>query len=137
MSCPHSGRQTTQIFVRAPSSCLSTTNQTNQIINFRQTLSTPRCISNYRPLTVIPSMCGTFSKLLNSRLTEVVEQHRLLGETQNGFRKDRSGIDSAFILNSILWKCMAKRKTVNLAFLVLQKARQGIYQKIYTARFSG
>ena len=82
-------------------------------------------------------MCGTFSKLLNSRLTEVVEQHRLLGETQNGFRKDRSGIDSAFILNSILWKCMAKRKTVNLAFLDLQKARQGIYQKIYTARFSG
>ena len=99
-------------------------------------------VSNYRPLTVIPSMCGTFSKLLNSRLTEVVEQHRLLGETQNGFRKDRSGIDSAFILNSILWKCKAKRKTVNLAFLDLQKAydsvcRETLWAKLAKLGFGG
>ena len=83
-------------------------------------------IFNYRPLTVIPAMCGTFSKLLNARLTKVVEHHRLLGEIQNGFRKDRSGIDSAFILNTILWKSMAKKKKVNLAFLDLQKAYDSV-----------
>ena len=78
-------------------------------------------VGNYRPLTVLTCMSGTFSKLLNKRLTEVVERHGLLGEIQNGFRKDRSGIDSAFIINTIFWKTMQKRKKINVAFLDLQK----------------
>ena len=78
-------------------------------------------VGNYRPLTVLTSMSGTFSKLLNRRLSEVVEQHGLLGQVQNGFRKDRSGMDSAFVLNTVIWKTMQKRQKVNLAFLDLQK----------------
>ena len=50
-------------------------------------------INNYRPLTVLTCMCATYSKVLNARLTEVVEKHKLLGEVQNGFRKDRSCVD--------------------------------------------
>ena len=86
-------------------------------------------VYNYRPLTVIPCMCGTYSKLMNARLTRVVERHKLLGEVQNGFRKDRSGIDSAFILNSVLWKSMAKKRKVNLAFLDLEKAYDSVCRK--------
>ena len=56
-------------------------------------------INNYRPLTVLTCMCATYSKVLNARLTEVVEKHKLLGEVQNGFRKDGSCVDSAFTLN--------------------------------------
>ena len=36
-------------------------------------------IYNYRPLTVLPCLSATYSKLLNDRLTEVVERHRLHG----------------------------------------------------------
>ena len=98
-------------------------------------------INNYRPLTVLPCICGTYSKLINSRLTEVVERHGLLGEIQNGFRKDRSGLDSAFVLNTILWKSMAKKKKVNLAFLDLQKAydsvsRETLWKKMAKFGFS-
>ena len=46
---------------------------------------------NYRPLTVLTAVSGLYTKLLNNRLTEVVEAHGLLGEIQNGFRKTRSG----------------------------------------------
>ena len=56
-------------------------------------------INNYRPLTVLTCMGATYSKVLNARLTEVVEKHKLLGEVQNGFRKDGSCVDSAFTLN--------------------------------------
>jgi hypothetical protein len=77
-------------------------------------------VYNYRPLTVLIAMAGLYSKTLNERLTVVVEAHRLLGETQNGFRKDRSGADCGFVLNSIIWKCMAKRWDLHLAFLDLQ-----------------
>ena len=61
-------------------------------------------LDNYRPLTVINSLSGLFSRLLNERLTAVVEKHRLLGEIQNGFRKNRSAEDNCFIMKTILWK---------------------------------
>ena len=99
-------------------------------------------ISNYRPLTVLTCMCATFSKVMNARLTEVVERHKLLGEVQNGFRKDRSCADSAFILNSVLWKSIAKKKKINLAFLDLAKAydsvcRETLWKKLARMGFGG
>ena len=77
---------------------------------------------NYRPLTVINSVAALYSKLLNVRLTKVVEAHKLLGEVQHGFRKGRSGTDCGFILSTVLWKSSALRRTPHLAFLDLQKA---------------
>ena len=99
-------------------------------------------IYNYRPLTVLPCICATYSKVLNARLTEVVERHRLLGEVQNGFRKDRSTTDCAFTLNTILWKTIAKKKKVNLAFLDLTKAydsvcRDTLWKKLAKMGFGG
>ena len=81
---------------------------------------------NYRPLTVINSVAALYSKLLNKRLTEVVETHKLLGEVQNGFRKGRSGTDCGFILSTVLWKSSALRKKPHLAFLDLQKAYDSV-----------
>ena len=83
-------------------------------------------IYNYWPLTVLPCICGTYSKPINSRLTKVVERHGLLGEMQNGFRQDRSGLDSAFLLKTILWKAAAKKKKLNVAFLDIQKAYDSV-----------
>ena len=96
----------------------------------------------YRPLTVLPCMCGLYSKLLNARLTEVVEKHKILGEVQNGFRRNRSDIDSTFVLNTILWKTMAKKKKVNLAFLDIEKAydsvrRDILWKKMASMGFGG
>ena len=78
-------------------------------------------LGNYRPLTVIISLSGLYSKLLNERLTSVVEHHGLLGQIQNGFRKGRSGSDNSFVLDTILWKSKSMRKKVHLAFIDLTK----------------
>ena len=83
-------------------------------------------INNYRPLTVLVSMSGLYTKLLNQRLTAVVEEHKLLGEIQHGFRKGRSGADCSFVLNSVLWKSAAARKKAHLAFIDLQKAYDSV-----------
>lgn len=83
-------------------------------------------VTNYRPVTVLTCFNATYSKILNRRLAEVVERHRILGESQNGFRKGRSGSDSAFVLNSILWKSLAKKKKTHLAFLDLAKAYDSV-----------
>ena len=78
-------------------------------------------IGNYRPLTVLASMSGLFSRVLNERLTEVVEDKKILGEVQQGFRRGRRGADNTFILNTIIMKGMATRKPVHLAYLDIKK----------------
>ena len=83
-------------------------------------------VNNYRPLTVLVSVSGIYTKLLNQRLTQVVEEHKLLGEVQHGFRKGRSGADCAFVLNSVLWKSAAKKKKAHLAFIDLTKAYDSV-----------
>ena len=51
-------------------------------------------MGNYRPLTVLAAMSGLFSRVLNERLTSVVERKNILGEVQQGFRKNRRGADN-------------------------------------------
>ena len=80
-------------------------------------------LGNYRPLTVINALSGLYSRLLNARLTEVVEEHHLLGEIQNGFRRGRMGSDNQFVLNSIMWKARSMNRKVHLGFVDISKAR--------------
>ena len=87
-------------------------------------------LGNYRPITVLVSLSGFYSKLLNERLIRVVEYHHMLGEIQNGFRKDRCGSDNIFILNSILWKARAMGAKVHLGFVDIQKAYDSVNRAI-------
>ena len=93
-------------------------------------------LGNYRPITVIISLSGLYSKVLNARLTKVVEQHNLLGEVQNGFRKERSGSDNSFILDTILWKAKATKSKVHMAFLDISKAYDSVNRSILWSRLS-
>ena len=87
-------------------------------------------LGNYRPITVIISMSGLFSKLLNSRLSELVESHCLLGEVQNGFRKDRRMADNSFILDSILMKAKFYKQLVHLCYIDVAKAYVSVNRRI-------
>ena len=99
-------------------------------------------LGNYRPITVLISLSSLYSKLLNERLIKVTEEHKLLGEIQNGFRKGRCGADNNFVLDTILWKSRAKGKPVHMAFLDITKAydtvnRDILWKKLSTLGFSG
>ena len=99
-------------------------------------------LGNYRPITVLVSLSGLFSKLLNERLIKVTEKHKLLGEIQNGFRKGRCGADNNFVLNTILWKYKALRKPVHMSFIDISKAydsvdRDILWKKLASLGFSG
>ena len=93
-------------------------------------------LGNYRPITVLISMCGLYSKLLNARLMQVVEKHDLLGEIQNGFRPNRSAADNNFILSSIKWKSKHKRSKVHVAFVDISKAYDSVNRGILWKRLS-
>ena len=87
-------------------------------------------LGNYRPLTVIISLSGLYSRVLNERLTTAVETHNLLGEIQNGFRKDRCAADNSFVLDTILWKARATNKKVHLGFIDISKAYDTVNRSI-------
>ena len=91
---------------------------------------------NYRPITVIISLSGLFSKLLNSRLTEVVEVHNLLGESQNGFRRGRRMADNSFILDSILMKAKSDKTSLHLCYVDISKAYDTVNRSILWAKLA-
>ena len=94
-------------------------------------------LGNYRPLTIINSLSGLYSRILNSRLTTVVEEHCLFREIQNGFRRGRTGSDNTFILDSILWRARISGKKVHLGFVDIQKAYDTVDREILWRKLSG
>ena len=99
-------------------------------------------LGNYRPITVLISLSGLYSKVLNERLIAVIETHGILGEIQNGFRKSRCGADNTFVLDSILWKQRALGKPVHLSFIDICKAydtvnRAILWKKLCSLGISG
>ena len=87
-------------------------------------------------------MCSLYTKMLNDRLTNVVESHSLLGQVQNGFRASRCKTDNSFILDTVLWKCKAKNKKVHAAYLDISKAydltsRRLLWKKLSSIGISG
>ena len=93
-------------------------------------------LGNYRPITVLISLSGLYSKVLNDRLSQVTEEHKLLGEIQNGFRRNRCGADNTFILDTILWKSRAKGKPVHMSFIDITKAYDSVNREILWKKLS-
>ena len=91
-------------------------------------------LGNYRPLTVIIAMSGLYSKVLNARLIAVVEEHEVLGEIQNGFRKERCGADNIFVLDTVLWKAKSQRRDVHMGFVDISKAYDSVNRGILWKR---
>ena len=59
-----------------------------------------------------------------------MERNELLGEEQNGFRKERRMADNNFILDTILWKAKAEGKDVHLAYVDISKAYDTVNREI-------
>ena len=60
--------------------------------------------------------------MLNERLSEVIERNKVMGEEQNGFRKDRRGEDNMFVVNEVIGRARKDGRKKYLAFLDIEKA---------------
>ena len=93
-------------------------------------------LNNYRPVTVIIALSGLYSRVLNSRLTQVVETHGLLGEEQNGFRSGRRTADNNFLVNSAIWKGKSVKQNVHFCFIDISKAYDSVCRTLLWSRLS-
>ena len=86
----------------------------------------PNDLKNYRGITVNNAISKVFSSLLNSRLSKLVEKRDILGQIQYGGRNNRQGLDSLFVLRTILEKKPGKGHSslddLSLLFIDLAKA---------------
>ena len=76
--------------------------------------------TNYRPITISPILSKLATKLINVRLTTLVEKNQLLNECQIGFRKEKSCRDGVFILSTMIEKIKQTNAPAVLSFIDLK-----------------
>ena len=64
---------------------------------------------NYRPITIPSNILRLITLRLSKRMSSIVEENNLLGMEQFGFRRGRSTIDAAYLLNTLMHKTRSNR----------------------------
>lgn len=73
--------------------------------------------SNYRPISLLPTISKIFEKLIFKRLSRVIEKRGLISESQHGFRKKFSTETAAIFLSSYCYSSIDDKKYVGLLFV--------------------
>jgi len=93
-------------------------------------------VDNYRGIALSSCLSKLFTRLLNTRLQNFVEDNNLLADTQFGFRKKCRTADNVFILKSLIEKYTQKKKgKLFVCFVDMKKAfdsvwRDGLFYKL-------
>jgi len=83
-------------------------------------------LKNYRPIALVDTISKVFCGILSEGLREWCERDKIMGEEQNGFRKDRRGEDNMFVVREVIEKMRRERSKGYFAFLNIEK----VYDKL-------
>jgi hypothetical protein len=98
--------------------------------------------NNYRGITLLSCLGKLFTAVINKRLALYVDEHRILGNEQAGFREGFSTLDHIFVLHSLIEFYQFHNKRVYCAFLDYKKAfdlldRVCLWQKLISCNVNG
>ena len=77
---------------------------------------------NYRGISLLSCISKAYTSLINERISNYCEQHNILVDEQNGFRKGRSCSDHLFTLTSIIRNRLSQKRSTFCAFIDMEKA---------------
>ena len=77
---------------------------------------------NYRGISLLSNVSKTYTSILNNRINNYCENHNLIADEQNGFRKNRSCTDHIFSLNTIIRNRLNNNLPTFCAFIDFEKA---------------
>lgn len=77
---------------------------------------------NYRGISLLCICSKLYSYILNNRLTNWIEKHEILNESQAGFRRGYSTVDHIFTLQALVQKQLLTHKKLYVAFIDFRKA---------------
>jgi hypothetical protein len=78
--------------------------------------------SNYRPVSLICIACKMLEHIIVSNIMNHLDSHKILTDSQHGFRRRRSCETQLLTLTDELTKSMDRRKQHDLAVLDFSKA---------------
>ena len=91
--------------------------------------------SNYRGITLLSCLGKLFTSILNSRLSQLVNDNEIILENQTGFRQGYSTADHCFLLKQLIDLCKMEKKKLFCAFVDFKQAfdrvwRLGLWYKL-------
>ena len=84
--------------------------------------------SNYRDISLLPTMYKILSNFLLSRLTPYTEE--IIGEHQSGFQRNRSAADRTLFIRQILEKKWEYKKAVHQLFVDFKRANDSVRREV-------
>ena len=96
---------------------------------------------NYRPITITSCLSKLFTKALNSRLVNFLEQNNILNKFQIGFREKSRTSDHILLLKTIIDTYKKKKKHIYACFVDFSNAfpsvwRDGLFYKLLQSGLS-
>lgn len=97
---------------------------------------------NYRGISLLSCFGKMFTSLVNTLLTECIDDNNIFLENQDGFRRSYSTTDHIFLLNTVISMFHARGKQLFCAFVDLRRAfdivwRVGLWEKLVNSGIQG
>ena len=102
----------------------------------------PRLPLQYRGISLLSTVYKIYSSVINNRVMEIAETHKLFVDEQNGFRAKRSCDDHIYSLTTVIRNRQTKKLPTFVAFVDLEKAfdrvdRQLLFYKLRSMGLGG
>ena len=86
--------------------------------------------SNYRPISLLPSLSKVLEKLIKYRLINFFQKNKVFYEHQYGFREKHSVVHALLDVTSLSYQAIEKNHFTSLLLMDLRKALDTVSHKI-------
>ena len=84
--------------------------------------------NNYRGISVNCTLSKVYNSILNNRLTKFCDKHKLISDSQIGFKKKARTIDHVFVVNTLFESFCKNGKKLYLCFIDFKKAYDSVWR---------
>ena len=86
-------------------------------------------LTNYRPISLLPSLCKVFERLICNRISAFFTRNNTIVPSQYGFRNNRSTIHAIFDVVTSCFDNISSKNFSSLLFLDIKKAFDSVSHK--------